>query len=289
MSSISAGEVVVHHIVEHEGAWFDPLTLFDGLSPDVLDENRAWMEERGAICPTTGKLILCVQSYLVEAGGRKVLVDTGVGNHKARPGQPFWSQSTSSTYLDGLGRLGFGVEDIDVVICTHLHLDHVGWNTRLQDGCWVPTFPNATYIFSEREYAYWDERNRASPIAAFGDSILPVVEAGKARLVGSDYRLDETISLLPTPGHTVDHLAVEIRSNDALAVIAGDVFHSPLQIKYPDLALSIDYDKKLSSITRRSCLSRWFDERAVLFPNHFPPKSAINITKDNDGFGYVHA
>src|ERR1700761_2312901 len=147
--NFAVGDITVHRVIESEGSLFDPLKFFSGLTAERLKENQSWLQPH-YIDPTSGELILCVQSYIVRTPHHNILVDSCVGNHKPRPHFPFWNQMTSDRYENNLAATGLTVSDIDFVMCTHLHVDHVGWNTRLENGLWVPTFPNAKYVFAEK-------------------------------------------------------------------------------------------------------------------------------------------
>jgi len=153
-NAIQVGDLTIHRIVEQDEPLFDPLEFFPSLTRDVLEENRPWLEAAGALDRATGKLVLPIQSYLVRTPRHTILVDTCVGNDKPRPARAFWNMLKGDAWQRGLAAAGARVEDIDYVMCTHLHVDHVGWNTRLQDGRWVPTFPNARYVFGEKEFAH---------------------------------------------------------------------------------------------------------------------------------------
>ena len=157
---IKLGDITIHRVVEQEGAWFDAFNFFPTLSKELFEENRSWLEPRYF---SDSKIVLCVQSYLVRTPHHNILVDSCVGNHKARPARPMWSMMESDRYEKNLAATGVGVGDIDYVMCTHLHVDHVGWNTRLENGRWVPTFPKAKYLFADRELAFWTERNKEDP------------------------------------------------------------------------------------------------------------------------------
>jgi len=186
--------------------------------------------------------------------------------------------------MGGLKAAGVGPEDIDFVMCTHLHADHVGWNTRLDNGRWVPTFPNARYLFSQKEYDYWAEEHKKTAIDAFGDSVLPVVEAKKADFVTSEHALDDHIRLSPTPGHTPDHFAVCLGRRGEAAVMTGDLIHSPLQARYPDLVMRVDYDREQASNTRRRFLERYCDTSTLCCTMHFPSPSVGHVKRWGDGF-----
>jgi glyoxylase-like metal-dependent hydrolase (beta-lactamase superfamily II) len=169
-------------------------------------------------------------------------------------------------------------------MCTHLHADHVGWNTRLENGRWVPTFPNARYLFSRKEYVYWAEEHAKNRIEPFADSVLPIVEAKKADLVTSEHALDDHVRLMPTPGHTPDHFAVCVGRGDDAAVLTGDLIHSPLQARYPDLTMRVDYDPRQAATTRRSFLDRYCDTKTLCCTMHFPSPSVGHIRRWGEGY-----
>ena len=228
--------------------------------------------------------MLCFQSYVVRTPHHTILVDSCVGNDKNRPARPMWNMKSDSVYMDGLAAAGIGVEDIDFVLCTHLHVDHVGWNTRLQDGRWVPTFPNARYLFSEKELAYWTEQNRQAPNPVIEDSVLPIVAANRADLVSSSHALDDHLRLLPTPGHTIDHFAVELGRGSAQAVITGDLIHSPIQARYPEVNMRIDHDQAQAATTRRRFLESYCDRPTLCCFAHFPSPSVGRLKRWDAGF-----
>ena len=164
---IHLGDIALHRVIESQLPLFPARVFFPGLTKELLDENRSWLEPR-FIEPVTEKVILAMQSYVIKTPHHTILVDSCVGNHKPRPGRPFWDQQTSDTYARNLAAAGIAFEDVDFVMCTHLHVDHVGWNTKLENGRWVPTFPNARYLFSERELAFWTERESNDPAGRAG-------------------------------------------------------------------------------------------------------------------------
>jgi len=170
-----------------------------------------------------GRLKMSIHSLVVETPTRRIVVDTGFGNDKEGRNVPAWNRR-NTPFLEIMAAAGFPPHSIDTVLCTHLHVDHVGWNTRLAAGKWVPTFPNARYLFGESEYAYWrDHSKEPDKIAVFNDSVQPIVDAGNADLVESDHRLCDEISLIPTPGHSPGHISVHIQSEGAVALLTGDV------------------------------------------------------------------
>src|SRR6201993_2164966 len=205
-TSFGIGDLTIHRIVEQEDAFTPVLEFLPGLSGELLDENRSWLQPT-ALDPKTDKLVLCFQSYVVKTPHHTVLVDSCIGNDKERPTREAWNRKTDTAYMQALAAVGVSVDDIDYVMCTHLHADHVGWNTRLENGRWVPTFPKARYLFARGEYDYWTEQNAKAEVPPFADSVLPVVEAKKADLVTNDFSLGDHVRILPTPGHTPGHVA----------------------------------------------------------------------------------
>src|SRR5260370_16639105 len=173
---LPVGYLPIHRITEQETTFLPALDMLPGLTPEVLAENRPWMRDAGAI-DAADVLILCFQSYIVKTPHHTILVDSCIGNDKPRPLRPKWNMKSDDTYMRGLAAAGFAVGDIDFVMCTHLHVDHVGWNTRLENGHWVPTFPNARYVFGKTEFDYWTEQHAKTPIPPFCDTLLPAVDA----------------------------------------------------------------------------------------------------------------
>jgi glyoxylase-like metal-dependent hydrolase (beta-lactamase superfamily II) len=237
--------------------------MLPDLTPDILAENRAWMKQVGAL-DDTDTLILCFQSYIVKTPHHTVLIDSCIGNDKPRLNRPQWNMKTDDSYMRALAACGFSVADIDFVMCTHLHVDHVGWNTRLENGRWVPTFPNARYVFAKSEYDYWFNTNTKTEVPPFVDSVLPVVEAKKADIVTNDFVLGDHARILPTPGHTPGHVAFTFGRGKDDVVFAGDLMHTPLQTRYPELSPKFDVDPKLAAATRRNFLQRYCDADTLL-------------------------
>ena len=286
VTSFKVGNLTVHRIIESEAPVFNAFTFFPTLTKEVYAENRSWLQPR--YFDATDALYLCIQSYLVQTPTQNILIDTCVGNHKERPAHPFWSQMQSDRWEKNLAAAGVTVNDIDVVMCTHLHVDHVGWNTRLENGKWVPTFPKARYIFSEKELDFWTKRAASEPAAApwIADSVLPVVAARKADLVKSDQAYSDGISLIPTPGHTFDHYSVLIGKPGADAVVTGDMVHSPIQVRYPELGMRADFDSKQAGASRRSLFGRFCDTSTHICTAHFPSPSTGRIVRHKDSFDF---
>ena len=242
----------------------------DWLFPHFADEN--------------GRLKLTIHSLVVETPTRRILVDTGLGNDKQDRDVPTWNLR-QGTFLQDLAIAGYPPESIDTVVCTHLHVDHVGWNTMLLDGRWVPTFRNARYMMNRYEFEYWrDRRESKAQIAVFEDSIRPVVEAGQVDLVESNHRLCEEMNLIPTPGHSPGHVSVELRSGGEQALLTGDVLHHPCQMAHLDWASTVDFDAAQSTRTREALFSRLAGTQTLVIGAHF---AAGRIVRDGAAFRLV--
>jgi glyoxylase-like metal-dependent hydrolase (beta-lactamase superfamily II) len=279
----SIGDFTIHRIVEQEMPVVPARDFLDGLTPELLAENRDWMKKASAI-DADDKLVLSFQSYLIKTPHHTILIDSCIGNDKPRPDAPNWNMKTDDTYMSGLAAAGVSVNDIDFVLCTHLHVDHVGWNTRLDNGRWVPTFPKARYVFGKSEYDHWHAQNAKAEIGPFADSVLPVVEARRAEMVTNDFTIGDHGRILPTPGHTAGHVAFTFGKDKDDVVFAGDLMHSPLQTLHPELSPKWDFDPKQSAVTRRSFLERYCDTDTLCCTAHFPSPSSGKIRRKGNGF-----
>lgn len=279
----AVGDLTIHRVIEQETGFLPALEMFPALTPELLAENRAWLQAAKAL-DETDTLVLCFQSYVVKTPHHTILIDSCIGNDKPRPHRPKWHMKTDDTYITGLQAAGFSVADIDFVMCTHLHPDHTGWNTRLDNGRWVPTFPNARYIFGKSEFDHWTALNAKTEVAVFVDSVLPVVAANRADLVGNEFAIGDHARILPTPGHTPGHVAFAFGKGRDEAVFSGDVMHSPLQTRYPDLSPKFDVDPVAAAKTRRSLLERYCDTETLCCTAHFPSPSAGRIKRRGDAF-----
>jgi glyoxylase-like metal-dependent hydrolase (beta-lactamase superfamily II) len=277
MTPKTVGQVRVDSILESQGLYRDPLEMYADATREVVNSHRSWLEPH-SLDPATGQLILAFQSYLVRTPRRTILIDTCVGEDKERPGRPNWHRA-KWPWLANLKAAGVEPEEIDFVMCTHLHIDHVGWNTRLQDGKWVPTFPNARYLFAETEYRHWEAYRRHDEMMRhiFEDSVLPVMEAGKATLVKSDHEVDSGIWLEPTPGHTPGHVCIHVESQKSHAIFTGDMMHHPIQVAEPQWSSMFCSDKKLSAATRTAFVEKHADTSTLILPAHFPNESAGHV------------
>lgn len=273
------GNVGVTRVVEIEMASPGTFVLPDA-SPESV-ARIAWL--RPHFADADGLVRMSVHALVVESDGRRILVDTCVGNDKPRP-IPDWNQRTGP-FLRDLAAAGFPRESIDTVVCTHLHVDHVGWNTMLENDRWVPTFPRARYLFGKAEWEYWkDVKDEFGDV--MGDSVRPVIEAGLAELVGSDHRITDEVRLEPTPGHTPGHVSVRISSEGEDAVITGDLMHHPCQMTNPQWASRFDYDAERARETRRRFLERYADRPVLVIGTHFASPTAGRIVRDGAAYRF---
>lgn len=220
----------------------------------------------------------------METPTRRIVVDTGLGNDKQGRNVPTWN-NRSTPFLETMSAAGFAPESIDTVLCTHLHVDHVGWNTKLVDGKWVPTFANARYVFGRTEYEHWrDHSTEPDKAAVFNDSVQPIVDAGRADLIASDHRLSDEISMIPTPGHSPGHMSILIQSDGEQGLLTGDVAHHPCQMAHLDWSSTADSDQAKSAKTRRDLFGRFADTSTLVIGGHF---SAGHIKRDGEAFRFV--
>lgn len=276
------GQVEISQIIEMEGgeliqdsipsATAANIKKIDWLFPNFTDKD--------------GKLKALVQSFLIRSNGKNILIDTCNGNGKNRPTCPTWG-NLNTDFLHTLNETGVKESDIDVVICTHLHFDHVGWNTKKENKAWIPTFPNAKYLFNEDEFNYWKqkpEKEVDDDKFAFDDSVSPIVEAGLSQVVNSNYRIDKNISLISTPGHTPGHISVVIESDGKKAIISGDFLHHPCQLENPEWTMLADTlpDKALK--TRKEMLEKLVDTKVLFIGTHFANPVAGFIKHSNNGY-----
>lgn len=285
------GGITWHRIIEAEEPEFDVGFLIPDAVPEALALHRDWLEPR-FLDPATDKLVMATQSYVLRTSHHTILIDSCVGNDKERRFHAPWSRRADTRYLDSLAAQGLTPEDIDFVMCTHLHADHVGWNTRLIDGRWVPTFPNARYVFAKTEFDFWSELNKKGPKYSDGcidDSVLPVVEAGQADIVVDDYAFNDEISFEPTPGHTPGHVAIRLNSGGDKAVLSGDVAHTPLQCREPGWSAVGCSDRAQSAVTRRAFLDRYCETDTLVMTAHFPSPSVGYVRRHGEVFDFVYA
>jgi glyoxylase-like metal-dependent hydrolase (beta-lactamase superfamily II) len=282
MLSWTIGDVTITSIAESETPT-SPRFLFDGISKtDVLDRAAAapWLQPH--FVSDDGYLLQQIQCLVIETADHRIAVDTCIGNDKVRANEQ-WN-GLQGPFLDEMAAAGFPPESFDRVICTHLHVDHVGWNTRLVGGQWVPTFPNARYLFTDPEFRYWRDEPDLMGDDVFGDSVAPIAAAGLADLVAVDHVVDDAVRLLSTPGHTPGHVSVVVESQGQRAIITGDMTHSPLQIADPDLSSMFDTDADAARATRRDVFRDWADGTTLVIGTHFGSPAAGTMHPDGDGY-----
>jgi glyoxylase-like metal-dependent hydrolase (beta-lactamase superfamily II) len=269
------GEIEITGVLEFEAALFEPAVLYPEASTEVVRRHRGWLEPT-LMDPVSGLLVFAFHSTVVRTPRATILVDTCSGNDKERPRKLRYHRK-NWPYLANLAAAGFAPEDIDYVLCTHLHADHVGWNTRLLDGRWVPTFPNGRYLFAREEWHHWqvaELRAKYTTDPYYEDSLLPIMESGQAELVATDYAFDDSVRIEPWPGHTPGHICVLVRSQHASAVLSGDIMHTALQCAERQLNSCFCVDPEMARATRRRFLETFADSPVMVIPAHFPTPSA---------------
>ena len=291
MQPIQLGRMRIHKVWEIDS----PVPLLGqlpGTSREDMIRLLEWYDQPDEVNPDpqTSFMTFSVHSWVIELDGQTILVDTCDGNHKNRS-LPAVHQ-LDSDYLGNLRRAGFAPEDIDLVMCTHLHFDHVGWNTRLENGRWVPTFPNARYLFGKRDYAYFqtNPEGEALHYEAFLDSILPVMEAGRGELVDEDFvahrEIGDGVWLEPAFGHSPGCCTINAQADGPPALFWGDVIHHPVQLIRHDLPFAYDADGVAACKVRKATMDRLADTDTLCFPAHFRRTSAGYVKRDGDAFRY---
>jgi glyoxylase-like metal-dependent hydrolase (beta-lactamase superfamily II) len=227
---------------------------------------------------------LSIHALLVEAPGLRLVVDTCVGNDKPRG--LLRGRALATGFLDDLAAAGWARESVDAVVCTHLHVDHVGWNTMLVDGKWIPTFPNARYLIGRREFEHWNQEDGEENQAILSDSVRPILEAGLADLVELDHVISPEIRLIPSTGHTPGHVSVRIDSDGEAAVITGDMSHHPCQMAHPDWSPRFDSDPAASAATRARLFAEWADAPVLVIGTHYATPTAGRVRRDGAAFRF---
>jgi glyoxylase-like metal-dependent hydrolase (beta-lactamase superfamily II) len=285
MQTLSIGDVTITSIIERDGPWRTPEVMFPAYDPVIGRKHIAELDPV-VFDHASGKMVITYQTFVVRTPKHTVLVDTCTGEDK---GYPAPMDFPKQPWLDNFAAAGLAFEDIDYVFCTHLHIDHCGWNTRLQNGRWVPTFPKAKYVFHKDEYAHWEaatQRGESPPGNVWTYNCRPIVEAGQALLVDDAYQLDDTFSLTPTPGHSPHHCCVDIRSRGQHAIVTGDMMHHVLQCREPAWSTIFDTDAKAAEQSRRKFLSQVADTSALILPIHFPSPTVGRVAADGERFRY---
>ena len=284
------GDVTVTKIVEMEVTGGSRFILPQATYEEILP--ISWLQPHFA--DERGRLKMSIHALVIEApgggrNGQRIVVDTCLGNDKTGRRIPTWN-NLQLPFLADLEAAGFPRESIDTVLCTHLHVDHVGWNTMLVDGKWLPTFPKARYLMGRVEFAHWRAQHEREDMAAvFADSVKPVHDAGLVDLVETEHRITNEISLIPTVGHTPGHVSVLIKSKGEEALITGDFIHHPCQMAHPEWSSTADDDPDRAERTRREVFTRLAGTTALLIGTHFVAPTAGRVVRDGDAFRLAFA
>ena len=281
MTTLEFGDTTVTRVEESLGPLFDANKFFPDFSLAAVEPHLDWFAPNH-YSPNSNKIIASMHSWLIRTPDFPVLLDTCVGNDKERDGSPFFHQK-SHPYLANLAAAGIQPEEVDFVLCTHLHVDHVGWNTRLVDGRWVPTFPNARYLFSRTE----NERWRPAPTApAYTDSVLPVIEAGLVDLVDGEHEVCNQLMIQPAPGHTPGHISLLLTDGGEQGLFTGDSMHSAIQGVFPDWNSAFCEQPEQAIATRRHLLEHCCETGATLLPQHFGRPFVAKVRPESDSFRF---
>lgn len=275
------GAATITRVIEIEGA--SPGTFFfKAATPERLLQH-AWLKPH--FLTDDGRVNASIHCFVIRSEGRTIVVDTCVGNDKPREVKAWHLRQ--GRFLQDLAEAGFPRECVDTVLCTHLHVDHVGWNTMLDAGRWVPTFPKARYLFGRREWEHWSEEPEGPDREVRDDSVRPVLDAGLADLVETDHRINGEVHLEPTPGHTPGHVSVRIASHGEEAVITGDLMHHPVQCAEPEWASNFDVDPDAARRTRRGFLERYADRPVLVLGTHFATPTGGRIIRDGSSWRFA--
>jgi glyoxylase-like metal-dependent hydrolase (beta-lactamase superfamily II) len=285
MLTWSIGAVKIAAVVEMEMT-LEPGLLLKDVTPEML-RAISWLSPD--FIDAEGGLYISYQAFLVDALGLKLVVDTCIGNDNPRGFPPH--NRLSTPLLRQMGEAGFTRDNVDVVICTHMHYDHVGWNTMLENGRWVATFPKARYLFARTEYGHWKKKTGSalsvmSQEQVLADSVQPILDTGLAILVGSDHRIGNEIRLMPTPGHTPGHVSVLIESERRTAIITGDMIHHPCQVAHPEWVSSADEEPALVRATRQRMIEGCADAATLVIGTHFIAPTAGHVRHDGKSYRF---
>ena len=283
MLSWQVGRVRITRIVELEVpiAYDASNPFMKDAAPNALRTMR-WLYPH--FVTADDALILSIHALLVDAPGLRLVVDTCIGND--RPRGITQGVALQTPFLERLAEAGWSREGVDAVVCTHLHVDHVGWNTMLENGRWTPTFPNARYLIGREELDHWRAKGDAAEQAILGDSVQPIFDAGLAELVETNHRLSPEIWLEPTPGHTPGHVSVRVESEGERALISGDFLHHPCQIAHPDWPSGSDIDPALAVTTRKAVLEQAAGQPVLFIGTHFAAPTAGHVLRDGAAFRF---
>jgi len=275
------GDVEITRIVE-VNAWEDDITMLwpDASPDDVL--KYPWLQPHWAT--PEGKFILSFQCFVMRTPDHQIMLDTCIGADRDREFDIFTNMQTD--FLEDLSTAGFDRNEIDLVLCTHLHFDHVGWNTNLVDGKWVPTFPKARYLFGRQEFEHWKMLEKTKgyhDLNHMYDAVMPVVEAGLVDLIEHDHKPCPEITLRPTPGHTPGHVSINIESQGQKAIITGDMMHCPIQLEEPGRVIRFDMDPEQGGKTRQEFVDDFANSDVLVIGTHFSHPTAGYVVQDGNG------
>jgi glyoxylase-like metal-dependent hydrolase (beta-lactamase superfamily II) len=276
------GNATITSVVEDETHHIPPEFFFPAATAAEVAEHP-WLVPDFA--DEHGNIALRVQAFVVEIGLRRILVDPCVGNGKTRP-IPFWNEMTWP-FFERFTDSGFDAAGIDTVVHTHLHADHVGWDTHLVDGEWVPTFTNARHLYTERELAYCKAGGNPGIDGVYADTVAPIVDAGLADIVAEDADLGDGLQLEPSTGHTPGHVSMWIESSGERALVTGDFLHHPVQCEVPEWAEIGDDDAEAARATRRRMLARAAETGALVLGTHFSTRPAGHVVAHGDAWRFV--
>ena len=282
MNRWQIGDVRISRVVESEVPWDGTILLPDATPANVAKE-RDWLHP--LFTDDAGLIRMSIHAFVIESRGERIIVDTCVGNDKERA-VPEWSHQ-HWPFLPALADAGCSREAIDWVVCTHLHVDHVGWNTTLENGRWVPTFPNAIYLIGGTEWDFFSTTQEPFLKAPVDDSVRPVMADGRSRLVDGGHRITEEVWLESTPGHTPGHFSVRISSRGQDAVITGDVLHHPILIRHPEWDNRFDVDGVKAKRMRREFCDRYAESGILVLGTHFATPSAGRIVRAGDSYRFT--
>ncbi|MET9494377.1 MBL fold metallo-hydrolase [Streptomyces sp. NPDC006552] len=289
MDTLTLGDVTVTRVREYYGPVdLTPAAFVPDSAKELWQAHHSWLVP-DFLDPETDIVRSAIQTWVLRSEGRTILVDTGVGNHKDRPHAPVWHH-LDTDFLGNLARAGVRPEDVDLVINTHLHVDHVGWNTYLDGRTWTPTFPNATYLMTKADFDYWNPANENKTLLGpgsqkvFEDSVAPVHAAGLTHLWEDTYQIDRNLRLHLAPGHTPGSSVLKLASGSDRALFVGDLLHSPVQILDPDANSCFCEHPAEARATRRTLLGSAVDDNALVFPAHLGGHGAAEVVRQGTGF-----
>ena len=285
---IRIGEATITRVEETNKPVYPLRQIFPQVTDELLAQHKHWMAPHHYEAET-GRIRLAVHSWLLQIGGKKILIDCCCGNNKKKPGRPFW-EDLNEPYLERLAAAGARPDEVDMVMCTHLHHDHVGWNTMQKDGKWVPTFPNARYVFNQPDIDYFsridaDPKEGPAELGTFRECVIPILDAGRADIVsGQKQRLNDFIEIDAAPGHSPGHVVFTLESKGQRAVFTGDVLHHLLQVHYPDWNFPKNSDAEQAKKSRRKVLDLVASTESLMIPAHVGFPFAGRIEKTADGY-----